>query len=289
MAHVRKKWSTASLTVEAALVLPLFLFAMIALLYFIQIFLLQEHIQAAITKMGLSMAKTAYLYDDFKENTTALDFDETIFEERADLGLTDFVTSLIDASILKQYAKKYLNTEGINQSFIINGLEGVSFHAVELGHDNEWIDIQVHYRIRLPLRLFVIRDMTMLQRIRVRAWTGLTVAATYRKEEGEDQTDLVYVSETGTVYHRTDSCSHIRLSIRAVHGIPRDLRNDQGAKYYPCESCAKGVLDELGSYYITSDGNRYHTRRDCSRIKRNVRTIAVSEVGSRSPCKRCWK
>ncbi len=289
MAYLRKRWEAASLTVEAALVLPLFLFGMIALLYFIQIFLLQEQIQSAITRLGLSMAKTAYIYDDFKENTAALGFDETIFGEGAEIGLTDFATSLIDPTVLKLYAAEYLNTDRINRSCIQNGFEGISFHGSELLNNNQWIDILVHYRIRLPLKLFVIGDMPMLQRIRVRAWTGFQIAASYTQEEDEASDEMVYVTETGTVYHKTDSCSHIRLSIRAVYGIPTEQRNDNGAKYYPCESCATAVLDELGIYYITSDGNRYHTRRDCSRIKRNVKSIPISEVGSRTPCKRCWK
>ncbi len=287
--RVRKRGEAASLTVEAALVLPLFLFGMMALLYFIQVFLLQEQIQSAVTRLGLTMAKTAYLYDEFKENINVPDFDDTVFGEETGIGLNDLAAALIDPTVLKLYAGDYLNTDSINRSCIKNGYDGISFNGSELFKDNQWIDILVQYHIRLPIKLFSVGDMPMIQRIRVRAWTGIKIAATYSLEEDAGSEETVYVTETGTVYHKSSSCSHISLSIRAVHGIPTELRNDNGAKYYPCESCAKGTLDELSTFYITSDGNRYHTRRDCSRIKRNVTSIPVSRIGSRTPCKRCWK
>ncbi len=277
----------ASLTVEAALVLPLFLFAILTFLYFIQIFTLQEFIQSTMTKMSLNMAKTAYVYEDFGGMEELLNFDETVLGAEIEVGLGDFAKSIVDQAILKLYAKQYLDVDRINQSCIKNGFDGISFRDSKILKEDDAIDLIVHYQVSLPIKLFSIEDMEMLQRIRVRAWTGYEVAATYSLEEDDGEVTIVYITETGRVYHKSATCSHIRLSVSAIEGIPTTQRNENGGKYYPCEKCCDGDLNPYGTFYITLDGTRYHTRRDCSKIKRSVKEIPISEVGDRSACKRC--
>jgi hypothetical protein len=281
------KWQAASLTVEAALVTPLFLFCIIAFLYFIQIFLIQEQIQATITRIGLDLAKTAYVYEDFQGAIEALNIEVSVFDSEFELGLGDLAASCLDSTILKLCARKYLNTDRMNHSCIVGGFQGLSFFHSKILREDDYIDIIVQYSVRLPLKLIVLNDMQMLQRVRLRAWTGYEVAASYSEEEAAE--DIVYVTQTGTVYHRNAGCSHIKLSVRSVTGGLDSLRNNNGAKYYPCEICCKGKTDQSGLFYITSDGTRYHIDRECSGIKRNVKEIKLSEVGSRQPCKRCSK
>ncbi len=277
----------ASLTVEAALVMPLFLFALLTFIYFIQIFTLQEFIQSTITKMGLNMAKTAYVYEDFAGMEEALNFDETILGTKIEIGLGDFAKSIVDQTVLKLYAKQYLNIDRINHSCIRDGFEGISFQDSKILKEEDAIDIVVRYQVILPIKLFSFEDMEMLQRVRVRAWTGYEVAATYSLDEEVGEVTMVYITETGSVYHKSATCSHIRLSVSAIDGLPTTQRNENGGKYYPCEKCCEGKLNPYGTYYITSDGTRYHTKRDCSKIKRNVKEIPLSEVGNRPACKRC--
>lgn len=276
----------ASLSVEAALVMPLFLFALLTFLYFIQLFTLQEFIQSTITKMSLNMAKTAYVYEDFDGMEEALNFDETILGTEIEINLSDFAKSLVDQAILKLYAKQYLDVDRINHSCIRDGFEGISFTNSEILKVDEAIDIVVRYQVFFPIKIFSFQDMEMLQRVRVRAWTGYEVVAAYSMEEEGDVT-MVYITETGSVYHKSATCSHIRLSVSAIAGLPTTQRNENGGKYYPCEKCCDGELNPYGTYYITSDGTRYHTKRDCSKIKRNVKEIPISEVGNRPVCKRC--
>lgn len=286
--NIKTASKAGSLTIEAALVTPLFLYFIIAFLYFIQIFILQEQIQSAITRIGLNLAKTAYVYEDFQGTTEALNFDVSVFGSEFELGLGDLAASCLDSTVLKLYAKRYLDTDRINRTCIDQGFQGLNFINSKILREDKYIDIVVQYRVKLPLKLFSMEDMQMLQRVRLRGWTGYEVAAIYSKEE-EAAEDIVYVTETGTVYHKSSTCSHIKLSVRAVSGVPDNLRNNNGAKYYPCDICCKGKTVNTGTFYIASDGTRYHTVRVCSGIKRNVKEIKQSEVGNRTPCKRCYK
>lgn len=285
----RKKLKEASLTVEAALVLPIFLYFMLAFLYFIQIFTVQEKIQSAITKMGLNLSRTAYVLKDFPSLEDALSFDFSIFGNEFEICPGELVDNLLSGGALKLYAKRYLDTDRINQSCIKGGFDGISFDQSSLSSSKDTIDIIVTYQIEMPIKLLIIDRMNMVQRIKLHKWTGYEVAAVYHTEDAkEDTKDLtVYITETGSVYHKDRSCSHIKLTVSAVTGIPDDLRNDSGGKYYPCEACCTGRESAQATFYITSDGTRYHIGRDCSKIKRSVREIKLSEVGSREPCKRC--
>ena len=279
----------ASLTVEAALVMPLFLYFMIAFLYFIQIFTLQEQIQSAITNMGLNLSKTAYVYQDFPGVEEAKNFDETIFGTDFEIGLQELTRTITEGGLLRVCAKKYLDVDWINRSCIQDGFDGISFFNSSVLNDDEYIDIIVRYRVRIPIKLFALEDMRMIQRVRLRSWTGFEVAASYSIEEKSDKENelIVYITETGSVYHRSKDCTHIKLSVTSVLGIPSELRNDNGAKYYPCEACCSGEESNFSSYYITADGTRYHSRNNCSKIKRTVKEIIFSEIGKRLSCKRC--
>jgi hypothetical protein len=285
------RYREASLTVEAALVMPIFLYFMIAFLYLFKIFTLQEQIQSEMTRMGLNLSRTAYFYKDFPNIQEALNFDETIFGKEFDIGLGDLTDKLISGCSMKLYAGVYLNKDWINNSCIVDGFKGMDFFNSSISNNENNIDIIVKYKIRIPIKIFAIGDRSIYQRVRIRAWTGYEVAAAYdtKTEKGNDNETLVYITTTGSVYHKSKTCSHIKLSIRAVQGIPDELRNDSGAKYKRCEKCCTGQESADATYYITSDGTRYHTTRNCSAIMRNVKEIPISDVGSRKPCSRCYK
>jgi hypothetical protein len=152
----------ASLTVEAALVMPVFLFFVMAFLYFIQIFTVQEQIQSAITQMGLNLSKTAYFCKDFPDIDEILDMDQSIFASEFDISLNELADSVVSGPMLKQYAVKYLNTDRINHSCIKDGFDGISFSLSSVMNNEDYIDIIVSYKVRIPIRIFSIGDMNFL-------------------------------------------------------------------------------------------------------------------------------
>ncbi len=117
----------------------------------------------------------------------------------------------------------------------------------------------------------------------VRKWTGYRVSSDVSREEEEE---YVYITESGTVYHRSRTCRHLRISLKTVDvSSIGDHRNAHGARYTPCEKCCNG--QSTGLVFITDKGDKYHNRADCSGLKRTILTVRLSEVGGRGPCSLC--
>lgn len=117
------------------------------------------------------------------------------------------------------------------------------------------------------------------QHLFVRSWSG------YCRDGEEGQ--YVYITRSGSVYHKTTACSHLRLSIREVpYEMIDKYRSEDGAKYYPCSSCGKRVFG--GIVYITTDGNRYHGNRECKSLMRYIKKVLLRDVkDTHRPCKDC--
>ncbi len=104
---------------------------------------------------------------------------------------------------------------------------------------------------------------------------------------GEALEDVyVYVTTNGTVYHRDKDCIHLTIAIQEcrLEEIP-ELRNLDGAKYYPCELCGTGYTD--AKCYITPYGDRYHSTKECSALKRIIRTVLLEDVKDMEECEDC--
>lgn len=101
---------------------------------------------------------------------------------------------------------------------------------------------------------------------------------------GEEEI-FVYITETGTVYHRNRGCSYLNPSIKSAGKTELEsLRNKSGAIYYVCPLCGGGAA---GRYYVTDYGTNYHTSIACPGLKRTIYEVRLSEVGGRGPCSKC--
>lgn len=111
-----------------------------------------------------------------------------------------------------------------------------------------------------------------------RAWTGR-----FLPETGAHR--YVIVTDHASVYHLTEACTYLTLSVREVPQSGVDaLRNRDGARYYPCERCAGRGTG--GSCYVTETGRRYHTDRNCSGLKRGWRWVPAQDCDLPA-CSRC--
>lgn len=154
---------------------------------------------------------------------------------------------------------------------------------VKSNTEQDVVDVALCYRVKPAVDLLGFSGFSMANRCQMKAWTGYRVQKDVSEGEGDEE--YVYITETGTVYHTDRGCSHLRLSVRSVdYADIAVLRNDDGGKYYECESCGNGSEVNI---YITDQGDRYHNSLECSGLKRTIYEIPLSQVGGRKPCSRC--
>ncbi|SHO53861.1 TadE-like protein [Anaerocolumna xylanovorans DSM 12503] len=308
MVHRKNKRNCkGSLTVECALVFPLFLYAMIAVMYFFQIYHLHDMLQQAITKEGLNIARYGYVYqyikdyegkedsvkDSGKRNTEFSGEAAGAEPEDSENKLSDtlkdlLVTKSINAAYFHLKLSDYVEEDYINKSIIEGGMEGVSTYLSDFMGEDDRIDIILSYYLKPPVTLFAINDFFILQRVTLRGWNGYYPDTKEENAEEED-TGYVYITENGSVYHLWEDCTYLKISVRETYfSNIGNLRNLSGGKYYPCELC-KNMRQTSGTVYITDTGDRYHGDINCSALKRTVLKIPLSEAGSRGLCKRCQK
>lgn len=150
------------------------------------------------------------------------------------------------------------------------------------GEERPVVDITETRTYRLPVSVVPLPGIVFAGRGRVHSWIGAD-----RDETAGAAEEMVYMAASGNVYHTDPHCSYVDLSVRQAAGAQvESLRNDYGARYGPCGSCSRGE-EPAQVVYITGKGSRYHNQMNCSRLKRNVRLVPISEAAGRPLCSRC--
>ncbi len=244
----------ASYMVEAAVTLPFYAGFMVMLLFFFQVLAVQQTVGNALLATGRELSVLCC-------------------EE--ELGQA---AGLVSAGALFQ---KNLNGHLAAETYVRGGRKGISLLESEFSGD--YIVLQADYRMRLPIGLFGRQEIPVTQKMKVRKWTGNAFI-------GTDEDEIVYITPTGSVYHRNRNCSYLYPSIEGVAGNRIfGLRNEDGGKYYACTKCIKNKNVQNTVVYITRYGNRYHGQADCSRLKRTVFAVRISEAENRHACSKCGR
>lgn len=285
-----KKRLRASLTVEAALVLPVLLSLLLFFLSFLQIIRAEQQIYYAAAELTEESAACGYLLKYADQEIDAL------WEKDGEyFGAAEFAADILqgagDAFWFRNAMRGKLAAEDSVNTIVSGGISGIDFWGSEVYAEDEMTVVSMSFQVSFPVFQRLLPKLSFQRSVVMRSFSG--VGAFEREEasqeEGESEAGYVYVTETGTVYHRNSNCTYIRLSVEQAAGSQiSEKRNQYGGKYYSCESCIKGnVVPE--TVWITKTGTRYHARKDCSRIKRTVKRIPVSEASAYRPCSRCAK
>lgn len=257
-----------SMTLEAAFVLPFFLFAVINILYAVNIIGAQSRINAALHQTGNKMAFAGYAYERAVGN-----------------ALPDSLANVVMSEI---YARgqivEYVGRDYLNQSCIEGGAPGMSLSGSFVMGQGDVIDLRVSYRVKPFSSLMGFEGFSLSQRYYGKAWTGYDV--TQHVSDTKEEDPMVYITKTGTVYHLDRNCTYLNP---AVESLPKeavlDERNQSGGKYYSCGTC--GGDRGQGQVYVTSYGGSYHSRLNCPGLKRTIYTVPLSETDGRRRCSKC--
>lgn len=246
----------ASFTVEAAIVIPLLTSFFVAILFFFRVLEVQMQVHTGLEITGRKLAVYAGIlpHGEVAENVAGI------------------------AAAKVQLQKELAEKENLEE-WIAGGKDGISLLRSKM--DGEYIELVATYQIKIPLNLLDPLSASVVQKVKVRKWTG------WKPGEEEESDPWVYITESGTVYHMTKSCSYLDLSVQDVlYAELERKRSYSGAIYYACPLCVTEG-EEKGSVYITNYGNRYHTKLDCSGIKRTIYTVRLSQVEDKKMCSKC--
>lgn len=242
----------ASLTLEAAVVIPVMMGVFVSLLFFFRMMQVQALIEDALMYAGRKVAVESSIVTS----------DETLF-----LSAEVFmVAALKDEEIIERYVK--------------NGIWGITL--LGSSGDEETLCLKANYCIKLPISLFGIHEIWLWNQDIFHKWVG-SQNSLEKEEEG-----WVYVTTNGAVYHSSLHCRVLNLSVKKVSVEKvKEIRGASGQEYVACYRCAEGRSD-LEMVYCADYGTLYHGSLDCAFIKRTIRKISISDVANKRPCSFCY-
>lgn len=244
-----------SVTVEAIVCIPLFLYAACSLIWLLEIRSVQTTIRSGLQFAGKQLAEDAF-------------------------SAVVLVPSMIEEDLICAVGE-----ERLESSILVGGSGGVSCKKSYTIPGSGIYELCAEFYIKLPFPYYASNGIRCEERMRVKGWNGYVSEALW----GMDTEDTVYVTETGVVYHLDAHCSYLEPSIRAIQAVVVDsLRNEGGEKYDQCPKCVN-KKDSYEMFYITNYGHRYHSTLACSGIKRTVYEVPISEAKGKVVCSKCGK
>lgn len=247
---ISKTYVKASMTLEAALVLPVFLFAVLSLISIFDIMKIKSCMDVAVAEAGNEIALECYggyvgdlvkpLYISYKIQTF---LDENLSKEDAEkISKYIFVT---DVSFLEEEnILKFRVDYKVTPDFGMLGLKPIKLHTTYYGHN----------------------------------WLGYT--------SQKSTETMVFISGIATVYHTHKDCTYLNIKVSEIsYASIESYRNDSGHIYQTCNFCDE--LESTGTVYITAEGKNYHNVENCIGLTRSIYTVPLSTVSYKKICSRC--
>lgn len=245
---LERKYSKASLTVEAALVLPIFIFATVSVIYINRLLFYEEEVEWALVRIGREVSV-----------------------EYAAIQNEAVVNPVYLMGKMRGYARE-------------SGSRIQMFRS-HFDAETDEIELVADYSTEIPFPIFG-RNFTSSHRCRTRAFTGVETRMAEEDKDGEQivyvtKTGKVYHKKLECTYLT------LRIS-QVKYGDLEYLRSENGAKYYACESCCVSQsFAAAQNVFVCNYGDRFHCFRTCKKIKRSIEEIHLSEAGGRLPCSKC--
>ena len=290
MPNNKRMYLSASSTVEASIVIPMFIYAIMTVTYLIQIVGFQLKVQQALYNESRKMAKYIYAYEMINGKNTSESQKKDIIKadqnSDKDEGYQAILENGIGIGIAQTLFISELGVDYIKNAHVVGEVAGFNMMDSKIMSQNNMINIVVHYTVRNPFDIFGIGIMNFTQSASTNAWLGDTNSADNSDDTANTDETIVYITPSGSVYHTNRNCSYLILSIHEITvNQLENQRNESGGKYYACEKCGNKSVE--GKFYITDYGDRYHTTMNCSALMRNVMAVRLSTVLDRKQCSKC--
>lgn len=280
-----KQKLSAGMTVEAAIVLPLFLFFFLNLSCALEMIRLQGNLELALWETGSKLSVYGHILSTGlpkkeqggnTENGGDREAQNAILEELGDIA---FSYLYVKNAVIQYAGKEYLE-----QSPLTHGGNSLQFLESEIFTEGDCFEIVMTYEVSTWMEIPGIHPFRMWNRYYGHIWNGYEIPGT--DGAGKPAGETVYVAANGTVYHKNENCTHLQLTVSEVDiGQVGNKRNGSGGKYTLCEKCGKGIQPD--TVFIGAEGDRFHYDRGCSGLKRTYFSILLTDAGEYRPCSRC--
>lgn len=275
-----KKGLQAGMTVEAALVLPLFLFFIFNVLFLLDMIRLQSNVDAALQQAGDRICEYAW-YREFAKGETGEGG-----ESAPDIPGGDILSLAFAAGEVRNH----LGSAYMNNTCLRGGSSGISLLRSRILSESGIVELHADYRTRPFIPIICGPDFSMRNTYYAHAWTGYEIgsgAGAADSGTGEEAGgESVIVAENGVVYHKDPDCVYLKPHVHEVDASELGhLRANDGSIYHACEYCHPS---KSGKVFITPDGNRFHSSAHCSRITRTTHEESAQEAAQHlRPCPKC--
>lgn len=251
----------ASMTVEAALVLPLAIFFFLALLQPVIWLDRQRKVQTTMERIGEEICQYGILAER---------------EEDGENELPAFCTDAAAALWIRGRAGQYA--------------DHVTVKKADIYGENGEIELLAEYQEEIPFFEAVLGKQTETVAVKRRSWIGipgkLKGNGSYQDSAGEEQKDMVYVGAGMGRYHLFRDCHYISNEYLTVTRSEAESGKVPGEKRTPCAVCRKKE-DNSETVYITEAGEHYHYDKNCRSMMSYVREIPKEEAEHLGMCSYC--
>lgn len=129
-------------------------------------------------------------------------------------------------------------------------------------------------RIKAFVPVAAFPDAAIVNGCVMHKWIGYDLSRENGTETGEKE-EMVYITKSGTAYHRERGCIYLNPSIEMMgQSQAAACKNQNGSRYTPCEIC--GGNSEV--VYVTRYGNRYHSAVTCSGLRRTIDYVKLEQA-----------
>lgn len=245
----KNRYRSASLTAEAALVFPVFFFAVYMLWQLFLLLLFQMDVCHEMTETAVKYAHLGYAERKAEEQD-------------------------VDISWLYQP----LLWNALPESDRVENL-----WVLCIPEEDGAIQVKVGYEFSCEAVFFTEVSFPVRQSLRFYPYQGETDEDSFDEETSED---VVYMTEYGTVYHESRACGYLNVTVRSVSASEiAEQRNSSGRRYTLCERCDDE--EATGTVYFSEGGTKYHLVASCPALKRTIVEKTREEVEGVPACHKC--
>ncbi len=279
----------AAITLEASLLIPLFLMFFVTVFSLFEMLRLQNAVEMALHQTGNEICLLRYeadmVYQFGEDVLSSGDESDTIFNDLAQIP-AEYKTAgrnVFDAGVTYLMVQNYLNPSSILDTPILTGQ--IVVVPLNLTKEGE-VGLEAVYSTHPYFNCFGLSDIRMEARYYGHDWSGFAVASSEEDDDEEEDVDVYVSRKAGAVYHMDKGCTYLTRNIsNCPYADIDEKRNKSGAIYYPCKTCGGGT----GTVYYTAYGTRYHSSLDCSQLTRDIITLKLETAKEQgyTPCSKC--